>query len=33
MLYKGKPDEKHATTAFFITHKDSKWLENLETNN
>jgi hypothetical protein len=28
MLYKGKPDEKNATIAFFITTKGSKWLEN-----
>ena len=28
MLYKGKPDEKNATIAFYITYKGSKWLEN-----
>ena len=28
MLYKGKPDEKNATIAFYITIKGSKWLEN-----
>lgn len=28
MLYKGKPDEKNATIAFYITTKGSKWLEN-----
>ena len=28
MLYKGKPDEKNATIAFFITEKGSKLLEN-----
>ena len=28
MLYKGKPDEKNATIAFFITKKGSNWLEN-----
>ena len=27
MLYKGKPDEKNATIAFFITSKGIKWLE------
>lgn len=29
MLYKGKPAEKNATIAFYITSKGSKWLENL----
>jgi predicted transcriptional regulator len=28
MLYKGKPDEKNATIAFYITSKGSKLLEN-----
>lgn len=28
MLYKGKPDEKNATIAFYITDKGSRWLEN-----
>ena len=28
MLYKGKPDEKNATIAFYITDKGRKWLEN-----
>jgi hypothetical protein len=26
MLYKGKPDEKNATIAFYITKKGSEWL-------
>jgi len=28
MLYKGKPSEKNATIAFYITHKGSEFLEN-----
>ncbi len=28
ILYKGKPDEKNATIAFFITPKGSEWLGN-----
>ena len=30
MLYKGKPSEKNATIAFFITGKGSKFLEDYE---
>jgi predicted transcriptional regulator len=30
ILYKGKPDEKNSTIAFFITPKGSDFLENQE---
>jgi predicted transcriptional regulator len=30
MLYKGKPDEKNATIAFYITPKGIEWLDKLK---
>lgn len=32
ILYKGKPDEKNATIAFYITNKGCAWLENQKIN-